>query len=123
MLKLKAPHRNIKTCVALPGSKSISNRLLLIREINRLSIHYKNLSEAEDTVLLAQALGEIRNKKKGSINIHHAGTDMRFLTAYLSTKAGEWTLTGSQRMKERPIAELVNVLRSMGAEIVYKEKD
>jgi 3-phosphoshikimate 1-carboxyvinyltransferase len=123
MLKLKVPNKTIKAEIELPGSKSISNRLLMIREINNLSIHFKNLSEAEDTVLLARALGECHNKKKATININHAGTDMRFLTAFLSVKEGEWILTGSARMKERPIGELVRVLRLLGAEIEYSEKE
>lgn len=123
MISVKKPTGKIKAELELPGSKSISNRLLLIREINKLTVHFKNLSEAEDTVLLARALGECRNKKSGVIDVHHAGTDMRFLTAYLSTKPGDWTLTGSGRMKERPVGELVNTLRKLGADITYTEKE
>src|ERR1051326_1679173 len=98
MIQIFPPKGNIKTTVELPGSKSISNRLMMIRAISGLSIHFKNLSDSEDTILLAKALGQIQNKDQGTINIHHAGTDMRFLTAYLSTKEGVWIITGSDRM-------------------------
>ncbi len=124
MIQIFPPAKgNIKTTVELPGSKSISNRLMMIRAISGLSIHFKNLSNSEDTILLAKALGQIQNKNQGTLNIHHAGTDMRFLTAYLSTREGEWIITGSDRMKQRPIAELVNALKQLGADISYLEKE
>lgn len=123
MMQIFPPEGNIKASIELPGSKSISNRVLMIREISGLPIHFKNLSDAEDTILLAKALGQIHGKKSGTVNINHAGTDMRFLTAHLSAKEGEWIVTGSERMKQRPIAELVNALRELGANISYMEKD
>jgi 3-phosphoshikimate 1-carboxyvinyltransferase len=122
MITLSAPNKTVKADLELPGSKSISNRLLMIREIHGLQVLFKNLSESEDTVLLAKALGSCRGKKNATIDVHHAGTDMRFLTAYLSTKAGEWMLTGSERMKQRPIAELVEGLKKIGADISYLGK-
>lgn len=123
MIQLIPPKDEIRTEIELPGSKSISNRLLMIRAISDLPIHFKHLSDSEDTILLAMALGQIQGKKSGTINIHHAGTDMRFLTAFLSMKEGEWIVTGSDRMKQRPIAELVNALKSLGADIKYLEKE
>ena len=123
MIQIFPPEGNIKTSIELPGSKSISNRVLMIREISGLPIHFKNLSDSEDTILLAKALGQIHGKKSGTVNINHAGTDMRFLTAHLAAREGEWIVTGSERMKQRPIAELVNALRELGATISYMEKD
>ena len=124
MIQIFPPTKgNIETTVELPGSKSISNRLMMIRAISGLSIHFKNLSDSEDSILIAKALGQIQNKTSGTLNIHHAGTDMRFLTAYLSTREGEWIITGSERMKQRPIAELVNALKQLGADISYLEKE
>jgi 3-phosphoshikimate 1-carboxyvinyltransferase len=123
MIRISPPSFSVKTKIELPGSKSISNRLLMIRAISGLNIHFKNLSDSEDTVLLAKALGEVKGKKSATLNIHHAGTDMRFLTAYLATKEGEWTLTGSERMKQRPIKELVQALQNIGADISYAEKE
>lgn len=123
MIQVFPPKGNIQTTVELPGSKSISNRLMMIRAISGLSIHFKNLSDSEDSILIAKALGQIQNKISGTLDIHHAGTDMRFLTAYLSTREGEWIITGSDRMKQRPIAELVNALKQLGADISYLEKE
>jgi 3-phosphoshikimate 1-carboxyvinyltransferase len=123
MIKISAPKGNIDTVIELPGSKSISNRLLMIRAVSGLAIHFKNLSDAEDTILLAKALGHIKGKTTATININHAGTDMRFLTAYLSAKTGEWIVTGSDRMKQRPISELVSALKELGADISYLEKE
>lgn len=117
-----SPPSSLCTSIELPGSKSISNRLLMIRAISGLNIHFKNLSDSEDTVLLAKALGEVKGKKSATLDIHHAGTDMRFLSAYLATKEGEWTITGSERMKQRPIGELVDALQKLGADISYTEK-
>jgi 3-phosphoshikimate 1-carboxyvinyltransferase len=88
-----------------------------------LKIDLKNLSDSEDTKLLLKALQQIKRSKNKSINIHNAGTDMRFLTALLAIKKGTWTITGSERMKKRPIGELVTALKSLGAEIEFLEKE
>jgi 3-phosphoshikimate 1-carboxyvinyltransferase len=121
MLKLFPPE-NINCTIKIGGSKSISNRLLMLREILKLDIEFENLSESEDTRVLQNALRNIR-EKVSEIDIGHAGTDMRFLTAYLSTVSGEWILTGSERMKQRPIGILVSALKSIGAEIYYVENE
>lgn len=108
--------------VVLPASKSIANRLLLMRAVagfNDLPI--ENLSNARDTVILD---GILKNLSSNNIaDVHDAGTVMRFLTAYLSCTEGEWVLTGAQRMQERPIGALVEVLRSIGADISYEKKE
>jgi 3-phosphoshikimate 1-carboxyvinyltransferase len=116
------PEKPIAASLTLSGSKSISNRLLLLKEVLSAPTSFQNLSESEDTVLLKSALQQIRQGSNAPIDVHHAGTDFRFLTALLSTRPGIWHLTGSERMKERPISELVNALRQLGAEISYAEK-
>ena len=123
MIELRAPRHILSSSIYLSGSKSISNRFLILKEISGLALSFENLSTAEDTELLQKALKQIENKKTASINVHHAGTDMRFLTAFLAVQEGEWTLTGSERMKQRPIGELVTALKSLGAEITYLEKE
>ena len=105
--------------IVLPASKSISNRVQII---NALSCNFepiKNLSDCDDS----KAMQSILNSNTNSFDVGHAGTTMRFLAAYLSKIVGEWTLTGSHRMKERPIGVLVDALNSIGAQITYLEKD
>ncbi len=105
--------------IEISGSKSISNRLLILRQLFN-NIEIKNLSNSQDTQLLEKAL----NSNAEIINIHHAGTAMRFLTSYFSIQEGKTVvLTGSQRMKQRPIQFLVDALRALGAEISYLEKE
>lgn len=104
--------------IKISGSKSESNRLLILRALNP-NLHIHNLSDSDDTQLLRKALENNQN----IIDIHHAGTAMRFLTAYFATQEGRSvTLTGSTRMKERPIAILVEALQQLGADIQYLEK-
>jgi len=110
----------INGTVLLPASKSISNRVLIIRALCQQDFPIHNLSEAEDTRTLLQAL-----EAEGvthDIDAGHTGTAMRFLTAYLATRPGTFYLTGSERMKQRPIAPLVNALQQLGADISYSEK-
>jgi len=106
----------LSTGIRITGSKSETNRLLLLQALYPgITIH--NISESDDSAVMQQALA---NTGTYVIDIHHAGTAMRFLTAYFSLQEGrEVTLTGSQRMKERPIAVLVDALRSLGAQIEY----
>lgn len=105
--------------ITIGGSKSESNRWLILQQLwSTFSI--QNLSDSEDTVLLQNALKS--NEK--IININHAGTAMRFLTAYFAIQEGkELVLTGSERMKNRPIKLLVDALIDLGADIKYLEKD
>ncbi|TRW25272.1 3-phosphoshikimate 1-carboxyvinyltransferase [Flavobacterium zepuense] len=110
----------LSTAIRITGSKSETNRLLLLQALYPgITIH--NISESDDSAVMQQALA---NTNADVIDIHHAGTAMRFLTAYFSLQEGrEVTLTGSQRMKERPIAVLVDALRSLGAQIEYTENE
>ena len=105
--------------IEISGSKSISNRLLILHQLFK-NIEIKNLSNSQDTQLLEKAL----NSNSETIDIHHAGTAMRFLTSYFSIQDGKTVvLTGSERMKQRPIKFLVDALRALGAEISYLEKE
>ena len=105
--------------ISIPGSKSESNRLLILKNLYE-NISIINISDCDDTRSLNNAL----QGNKNSINIGHAGTAMRFLTALFSIKASRTIeLTGSLRMKQRPIKILVDSLRSIGADIDYLEND
>lgn len=101
--------------ICLAGSKSISNRLLILNALFNSKISLKNLSNSEDTKLLKKAL----NSSDTIINVNHAGTAMRFLTSYFAYQKVEKILTGSARMRERPIGILIEALRSMGISIEY----
>jgi len=105
--------------ITITGSKSETNRLLLLKALYP-GISTQNISESDDSIAMQNALASTGNV----IDIHHAGTAMRFLTAYFSLQVGRTvTLTGSQRMRERPIGVLVEALRSLGAEIEYLENE
>ena len=107
---------NCQTEIVLPASKSISNRALIINALCGDAIPVENLSECDDTRVMKQAF----DKGRDTIDIHGAGTAMRFLTAYYAQKqGGECIITGSERMKQRPIKILVDALRSLGAHIEY----
>jgi len=120
-IKITPPSRKIKNFMLLPSSKSISNRALIIQALCKQKFKLKNLSESDDTRVLISALQNL--EQQDTVNVGAAGTAMRFLTAYLSMIKGERTLTGSDRMKQRPIFPLVNILRELGANIGYTEKD
>lgn len=107
--------------IALSGSKSESNRALVIRHLCGENFHIDNLSNADDTSVLENCLATISNET--IFDIGHAGTAMRFLTALFSVTEGERILKGSERMHQRPIKLLVDALRSIGANISYLEKD
>jgi 3-phosphoshikimate 1-carboxyvinyltransferase len=105
--------------IQITGSKSESNRLLLLQALYP-GISLDNVSKSDDSVLMQKALAS----KEEVVDIHHAGTAMRFLTAYFATQNGRTVeLTGSKRMKERPIGILVEALKQLGADITYKETD
>lgn len=106
--------------ITLPSSKSISNRVLIIKALSRLDIKISNLSDAKDTQTLLQLLS---TKGLTTFDVGHAGTAMRFLTAFLAMKKGEFVLTGSERMQQRPIKILVDALRILGAEIEYVKNE
>lgn len=103
--------------IQISGSKSESNRLLILQALFP-NLKIQNLSNSDDSKVLRQALGN----SSGIIDIGHAGTAMRFLTAYYATlENADVTLTGSLRMKERPIKVLVDALKDLGADIEYLE--
>lgn len=105
----------VKATIQLPASKSISNRALIIHALSKGGDVLSNLSDCDDTRVMIKALTEGNEV----IDILAAGTAMRFLTAYLSATSGTHTITGTQRMQQRPIQLLVNALRDLGARIEY----
>ncbi|MGY8989131.1 MAG: 3-phosphoshikimate 1-carboxyvinyltransferase [Flavobacteriales bacterium] len=118
--KISHPTKVVECEINLPSSKSISNRLLIIQALCKEKFEIENLSTSDDTINLQKAL----SSKENIIDVGHAGTSFRFLTSYLSIQNGkEFILTGSDRMKERPIKELVSVLQKMGVKIEYLEKE
>jgi len=119
-LHLSSPTKNlIKAIIKITGSKSESNRILLLQALYP-NVKIENTSNSDDAQVMQKGL----KQSNGEIDIHHAGTAMRFLTAYFATQEGkEVVLTGSQRMTERPIGVLVDALRSLGADISYVKND
>lgn len=106
--------------IEIGGSKSESNRWLILKKLFPEIKDIENIADAEDTKVLRSAL----QSDSREIDIHHAGTAMRFLTAYHALSKGkEVILTGSKRMQERPIAPLVEALRKAGADIEYVKKE
>jgi 3-phosphoshikimate 1-carboxyvinyltransferase len=124
---LKRGNKKLQGTFRLTGSKSISNRLLIMRALSGSKIKFDNLSESEDTNLLKfylSFLDTCANSRIAMIvDTRNAGTVMRFITAFAAIHEGKWLITGHERMKERPIAPLVNVLRQLGANIVFTEKE
>ncbi len=119
MKKLEKSKLQSNKTIQISGSKSISNRLLILESLFE-NIKIDNLSNSQDTQLLKKALSE----NTETVDIHHAGTAMRFLTSYYSIQEGKTTiLTGSKRMKERPIKNLVTALQNLGVEIEYLENE
>tara|TARA_B100000902_G_C27314893_1_gene920643 strand:- start:2118 stop:3284 length:1167 start_codon:yes stop_codon:yes gene_type:complete len=112
--KIYHPNNIINCEIKLPSSKSISNRLLIIQSLCKWKFKINNLSNSTDTIYLYKAL---KNNKK-QIDVGDAGTSFRFLIAYLSILEGEeFYLNGSKRLRERPIKQLIESLRSLGANI------
>lgn len=119
-MNLKLSSTGLKNAsIAVTGSKSESNRLLILQALFP-NLTITNVSNSDDTKVLQKAL----QQNQGIVDIHHAGTAMRFLTAYYALKANtDVTLTGSKRMKERPMSILVDALKELGAQITYKTND
>ena len=118
-LSLAHASKEIQGKLTITGSKSETNRLLLLQALYP-ELAIENKSNSDDSVAMEHALVSKENLK----DIHHAGTAMRFLTAYFATKnESSIVLTGSQRMQERPIALLVDALRSLGADINYTKEE
>ncbi|MCY0970657.1 3-phosphoshikimate 1-carboxyvinyltransferase [Chryseobacterium wangxinyae] len=118
-MKLEKSKLSENKTIQISGSKSISNRLLILESLFS-NIKIGNLSNSQDTQLLKKAL----STNSETVDIHHAGTAMRFLTSYYSIQEGKTTiLTGSGRMKERPIKNLVTALQNLGIKIEYLENE
>lgn len=118
-INVSAPQGRISVSITLPSSKSICNRALIIKALSGGKEIIENLSDCDDTRVMVKALKEM----SPVIDIMAAGTAMRFLTAYLSTTEGTHVITGTERMKQRPISILVNALRSLGADIEYTDNE
>ncbi len=105
--------------IKLPASKSISNRALILNALAYSPYDIENLAVCDDTDTMVKAL----DSNDTLFDVGAAGTAMRFLTAFLAKTVGEWVITGSERMKERPIRILVNALNQLGGKITYIEKE
>ena len=112
------PNNEIKKSFNISGSKSESNRLLILKHLFE-NIEIDNISDSDDTVVLEKGL----LSNSGKVNIHHAGTAMRFLTAYFSIQENKsYVISGSDRMHDRPIKILVDALNDLGADVKYIDK-
>jgi 3-phosphoshikimate 1-carboxyvinyltransferase len=118
MVSLAASERHLSASIPLPASKSESNRAIILRALSREKIELHNLSDARDT----QTLLRLLDSEGLVLDVIDAGTTMRFLTAYLAVSGRDQILTGSPRMCQRPIGILVEALRSLGAEIEYRNQ-
>ena len=117
--RISKPDLSLDGRITLDGSKSISNRVLIIRALSGQDFNIERLSTSNDATTMQRLL-------KGNQHIYDAGaagTTFRFLTAYLALQPGTQILTGSERMKQRPIGGLVEALRKLGARIDYMEKE
>ncbi len=120
-LHLKSSIVNLQSAITITGSKSETNRLLLLQALYP-NLILENTSNSDDSEVMAKALST--DSKTDLVEVHHAGTAMRFLTAFFAIQENrEVVLTGSSRMKERPIKILVDALRQLGAEISYEENE
>lgn len=114
-----SPPDSLRTTIKLPASKSISNRMLILNALSCNPYEIENLSDCEDTQVLIDAF----NNDSNVFDMKGSGTAMRFMTAFLASMEGEWIIKGNSRMHERPIYPLVEVLRVLGAEVEYLEKE
>lgn len=127
VVTLTKKNKILKGEINLPASKSISNRALIINHLTQNQLQLHNLSMSNDTQLMIRLLDIVKKPQSSEfpveLNCENAGTVLRFLTALLANTAGNWILTGTERMKERPIGILVEALHQLGAAINYLEKD
>jgi len=119
-IKISSASKKLNCTIPLTGSKSECNRALIMQALSDGDVRIDNISDAADTVTLNNILKDDSQKV---VDIGPAGTAMRFLTAFYAVKESERTLTGSARMKQRPIGILVDALRTLGADIEYVEKE
>ena len=111
--------KNVKGVIELESSKSISNRVLIINKLCKEKFDIKRLSGAKDT----QTLLSLLSQNETTFDAGHAGTTFRFMTAFLATQEGTQIMTGSERMQQRPIGDLVSALNSLGADIHYLKNE
>ena len=107
----------------VPSSKSISNRLLIIKYLSKSDKSIKNLSLADDTILMQNILYQIDSNPSKLIFTDNAGTVTRFIISLLALKHGVWQIDADPKMRERPIIPLIEALKSLGAEIKYLENE
>ncbi len=117
--KISKALKIIDCAITLPASKSISNRALIINALAYSPLPVQNLSNSDDTRVMQKVL----TSNTDQFDIGHAGTAMRFLTAFLAKIVGKWEITGSERMQQRPIKILVDALTKLGAKIEYINKE
>jgi len=122
-VRIIKPDKTLKGKIQLPSSKSISNRMLIMQALSGTKFEIENLSKSTDTLILQKLLNKIQasSGKQDAVELDcsDAGTDLRFLTALLAVKPGRWVLTGTDRMRQRPVGELVEDLKLLGASIKY----
>ena len=116
---LLTPPAQLRGTVSLPASKSISNRALIINALGKGIYPPQNVSDCDDTFVMVRAL----TQPSETVDIMAAGTAMRFLSAYFAVTPGTRTLTGTERMKNRPIGILVDALRTLGARVEYANRE
>ncbi|MCH8903655.1 MAG: 3-phosphoshikimate 1-carboxyvinyltransferase [Bacteroidetes bacterium] len=117
--KVSKSNKILKGKIDLVPSKSIANRSLIIQQLCKEKFTIHNLSQSRDT----RVLQNIFTEAQVDIDVEAAGTAMRFMTALCALVKDEWTITGTEQMRRRPIGELVGALRELGAKIKYLEKD
>ncbi len=121
MIEISSKSKTISGSINLEASKSISNRLLIIRELCDNKFDIENLSNAKDTRILTKILNDFKSQK--DIDCEDAGTALRFALGFLANKDGNWIVSGAKRMHERPIKPLIDCLLELGAEIKYLNKN
>jgi len=121
-MKVKIPQqkKHISGEIFLEGSKSISNRLLVINYIGGLNLTFNNLSKSNDTIVMQRCLNSLDTD---IIDVENCGTAMRFITALSAFKTGTRIITGDDRIKQRPIKPLADALIALGAQIEYLENE
>lgn len=128
MIRISKSNRNCYGEIRLPASKSISNRLLILQFYYGPELKIRNLSRADDTLLLSSLLDLIRQYQLHGdagllrIDARNAGSVMRFLLPLLTVTRGHYLITGNERMQQRPVGALVNALRTTGADIEYLDR-
>jgi len=122
LVRISHPGGPVKGRIHISGSKSISNRALILSALCAERKEISNLSDSDDTQTLRRLLLQSKLKAESNYDAHHAGTTFRFMTAYLAMQEGVQILTGSERMQQRPIGPLVDALNEIGADISYEKK-